>query len=153
MIYINRRLDYETMPNKRISFQVEVYSDDTGSDRRSAIATVIVEVTDTNDHSPQFDEDVRTVGKQIIDFILFLIFLVLLLFYYFLFIFFISRKANIWFFLVLLFRRLLIYYYFLLNIVFVYNVYFYNWPTWHKSLSPTEKLSTAGHFSYMYCRI
>ena len=71
VIYINRRLDYETMPNKRISFQVVVYSDDTGSDRRSAIATVIVEVTDTNDHSPQFDEDVRTVGKQIIYFIFF----------------------------------------------------------------------------------
>jgi len=44
------------MPNKHISFEVEAFSNDTGSGRRSAIAKVSVEVIDVNDNSPRFKE-------------------------------------------------------------------------------------------------
>ena len=51
---LTQRLDYESLKPPQLSVQLVAYT----PDQRSATATIIVSVTDTNDHSPQFNKDV-----------------------------------------------------------------------------------------------
>ncbi|KDR10809.1 Cadherin-23 [Zootermopsis nevadensis] len=53
-IILNKRLDYESLQQKSFSLQVHAISDD---DKRTSEATVIIEVQDINDNSPQFSQE------------------------------------------------------------------------------------------------
>ena len=57
-IILVRSLDYEdpSIPNHQLSLKVAAYTE--GPDVRSATATILVNIQDINDHSPQFDQDV-----------------------------------------------------------------------------------------------
>lgn len=51
-VILTKRLDYDTLDNKNLTFNVEA----TSADNRKSIAKVIVEVIDLNDNAPVFEE-------------------------------------------------------------------------------------------------
>ena len=55
-VTLNQRVDYETIPNKELSFQVRATS--SGSPILTAVARVVVKVVDINDNSPKFQQNV-----------------------------------------------------------------------------------------------
>ncbi|PNF39070.1 hypothetical protein B7P43_G04343 [Cryptotermes secundus] len=54
IIILNKRLDYESLQQKSLSFQVRAVSDDKS---RTTEATVVIQVEDINDNSPQFSQE------------------------------------------------------------------------------------------------
>lgn len=56
-VTLNRRLDYEDLPEKVITFDVKATIGQERGKQRSSIATVIVHVQDINDNSPVFSQN------------------------------------------------------------------------------------------------
>lgn len=54
-VILTKRLDYDTLDNKNLSFSVEA----TSEDNRKSIAQIIVEVIDLNDNAPIFEKKVN----------------------------------------------------------------------------------------------
>ena len=68
IVRLVKRLDYETLDPPELTFQVLAYTP--APDQRSATATVSLTVTDANDHSPKFDEDVSSQQTQDVELML-----------------------------------------------------------------------------------
>lgn len=59
-ITFKKRIDYEELSNKTLSFQVQAIAGGI-DERRTSLATVQLEIIDTNDNSPQFSQEVKLV--------------------------------------------------------------------------------------------
>lgn len=57
VVALNRRLDFESLPKKYVSFKVKAIIGEAKS-QRSSEATIIVNVQDINDNSPVFSQNV-----------------------------------------------------------------------------------------------